>query len=193
MVVFRTRPSGARVSDSCRMKKARLLVLAIALTAGAGVAFMVAGLKPGTVRQVIRTPVILPTDDVLVAARDIAFGSVIDTRDMRWQNWPQNGVPPGVIRRAVMPDAIAELKGSLPRNDVGPGEPLYQERLIQPGKASFMAAILPAGTRAVAINIDSGGATTAGGFILPNDHVDVIHTFRDDQAARAGGDGAVSE
>src|SRR3954462_8938948 len=41
-----------------------------------------------------------------------------------------------------------------------------------------MSAILPSGMRAVAISIDNRGATSAGGFILPNDRVDVIRTSR---------------
>lgn len=175
------------------MKPARIVILATALVAGIGAAWMVAGSKPSApIRQFVSAPGV-PMDDILVAAKEIKFGSVIEPDDMRWQRWPKASVPPGVIRRSAMPNAIADFKGSLTRDPIGPGEPLYADRLIQPGSSSFMAAILPAGTRAVAINIDSQGATTAGGFILPNDRVDVIHTFKDAEAARAGGDGMVSE
>ena len=48
--------------------------------------------------------------------------------------------------------------------------------------------------RAVAITIDTQGATTAGNFVQRGDHVDVIHTFRDNDVARANGsDGMVSK
>jgi pilus assembly protein CpaB len=175
------------------MKPARILILATALAAGLGAAVMVAGSKSSApIRQLVSAPS-LPMDDILVAAKEIKFGSVIESDDMRWQRWPKASVPPGVIRRAAMPNAIAEFKGSLTRDPIGPGEPLYADRLIQPGNSSFMAAILPAGYRAVAINIDSQGATTAGGFILPNDRVDVIHTYKDQAAAGNGSDGMVSE
>ena len=50
-----------------------------------------------------------------------------------------------------------------------------------------MSAILPAGMRAVAIKIDNSGDSSAGGFILPNDRVDVIRVYRDDEATRARG------
>ncbi len=80
------------------------------------------------------------------------------------------------------------------RSRLGQGEPVYRDRIIQPGKSGFLAALLPEGMRAVAIGINSQGATTAGNFILPGDHVDVIHTYRDNDVARAnGGDGMVSE
>jgi len=135
----------------------------------------------------------VPMDEVLVASKPIEFGGTVQEDDMRWQKWPKASLPPGVVLRAAKPDAIAELKGSLTRDPIAQGAPLYPNQLIQPGTASFMAAMLPPGMRAVAINIDQQGATTAGGFILPNDRVDVIHTYKDTAAAASGGDGLVSE
>ena len=70
------------------------------------------------------------------------------------------------------------------------GEPIRREKLVK--GQGFMSAILPAGMRAVAINIDSQGATSAGGFILPGDRVDVIRTSRD-ASAGASSDNYVSE
>ena len=56
-----------------------------------------------------------------------------------------------------------------------PGEPIRRSKLI--GKdQSFMSSILPAGKRAVGVEIKAD--TSAGGFILPNDFVDVIMTRR---------------
>ena len=48
-----------------------------------------------------------------------------------------------------------------------------------------MAAILPSGMRAVSTEISP--ETGAGGFILPNDHVDVILSRRDREAEKAAG------
>ncbi len=48
-----------------------------------------------------------------------------------------------------------------------------------------MAAILPSGMRAISIEISP--ETGAGGFILPNDHVDVILTRRDKLAEKSAG------
>ncbi len=176
------------------MKPARIVILAAALVAGLGAAWMVLDSKPPEApRQAAAVPVATPMDKVLVAAKNIPFGGTIQPNDLRWQNWPKASIPPGVILRAVDPNAIDNLKGTLTRDPIAPGEPVYANRLIHPGNASFMAAILPAGSRAVAINIDSQGATTAGGFILPNDHVDVVHTYKDQAAAGNGTDGMVSE
>ncbi len=55
-----------------------------------------------------------------------------------------------------------------------------------------MAAILPAGMRAISTEISA--ETGAGGFILPNDRVDVILTRRDREAERfTGAESHVSE
>jgi len=50
-----------------------------------------------------------------------------------------------------------------------------ESKLIKTDRG-FMSAILPAGKRALAVQISAD--TSAGGFILPNDHVDVIMTRR---------------
>ena len=59
------------------------------------------------------------------------------------------------------------------------GEPLQSDQLK---RGNFMSAVLPSGMRAVAIDLADQGKTAAGGFILPNDRVDVIRTFHPDDA-----------
>ena len=53
------------------------------------------------------------------------------------------------------------------------GEPIRESKLARP-ESGFLSAILPGGKRAIAVRISAD--TTAGGFILPNDRVDVIQT-----------------
>src|SRR6202044_2433954 len=52
------------------------------------------------------------------------------------------------------------------------GEPIREPKLIKADGSGFMAAILPSGMRAISTEISP--ETGAGGFILPNDRVDVI-------------------
>jgi pilus assembly protein CpaB len=65
------------------------------------------------------------------------------------------------------------------------GEPIREAKLVNAKGSGFMAAILPSGMRAVSTQI--APETSAGGFILPNDHVDVILTRRDNEATKASG------
>ena len=53
------------------------------------------------------------------------------------------------------------------------------------GGSGYMAAALPSGMRAISLDIVP--ETGASGFILPNDHVDVILTRRDRAAEKAAG------
>jgi pilus assembly protein CpaB len=173
------------------MKPARIVILATALAAGVGAAWMVAGSKPPQpIRQVVTAPA-APMSNVLVAAKEI--DGAIQEGDLRWLSWPKDRIPPGVISETDKPDAIAYYKGFCIRDKIGPGVPVDASLLSPPGQGCSMAAMLPPGKRAIAINIDQQGASTAGGFIRPGDHVDVIDTYKDNAAARAGVDSTVSE
>lgn len=53
-----------------------------------------------------------------------------------------------------------------------PREPVTTHKLVKPGEGGVLAAILPAGMRAISTRIKE--ETAVGKLILPNDHVDVI-------------------
>lgn len=167
------------------MRAARIIVLGVALVAGIGAAIVAKGSRPREA-IVVRPPPPVAMDRVLVAARDFNLGDVIDETGMRWEEWPQDKIPQGLVRESVFPGGAEELKGAIVRSNFTAGEPLRRERLIKGSHSGFLASILAPGKRAVAINIDTQGSSTAGGFILPNDRVDVIHIFRDEDAARRG-------
>lgn len=79
------------------------------------------------------------------------------------------------------------MNGAMTRVAFLRGEPIRRDKLVKAGAGGFMAAILPTGKRAVAIKIDTGGDSSAGGFILPNDRVDVVRLARDEDATKARG------
>ncbi len=167
------------------MKPARLIVLAIALGA-AGVAAMLMMQTAPTETVVVEKTAPVKTVDVLVAANELPIGQTLKPGDIRWQPWPSDYVPTGAITRNQQAD-LAEFVGSLVRFNFLAGEPMRREKLVRANSNAFMSAILPTGMRAVAISIDTRGATSAGGFVLPNDRVDVLRTFRDDEASKLGG------
>ena len=166
------------------MKSARLLVLVIAVVAGLGAAYMMMGSKePPPAPVTIVAPPPVATDGVLVATHDLGPGTVLAESDLRWQSWPRGQVPPGSIQQSGDPNAAQELKGMVVRSEMLAGDPLRRERLAK--DAGFMSAVLPTGTRAVAIDLADQGKSAAGGFILPNDRVDVIRIFHPDDAPGA--------
>jgi len=169
------------------MKPARLAVLGIALASGAAAMFLLSGRSEPPPAPVVVEKASVNTVDVLVAAADLPMGQRMQAADLRWQAWPADAVPVGLVTKAEAPAAVEETAGSIARYPFLSGEPIRREKLIKADGSGFMSAILPSGMRAVAISIDTRGATSAGGFVLPNDRVDIIRTFRDDEASRAGG------
>jgi pilus assembly protein CpaB len=167
------------------MNKAQIIVLSIALAAGGGAFLMMSG-SPG---PPVQLPVVLApqvtTDDVLIATRDLSYGTSLKDPDMNWQPWPKNATPKGVVLKGETPTAKEDLIDSFVRVPIANGEPVRRERLVKGATAGLMSTLLPSGKRAVAIDVSLN--TTAGGFILPNDRVDVIRTFRDQDATKERG------
>jgi pilus assembly protein CpaB len=157
------------------MYTARIVVLIIALAAGGLAAYLVSGTdsKPAPTEPVAQ----LPTVDVLVAKSDIGLGQTVKPEDLQWQTWPQATASSSFIRRNERPDATTQLAGSIARAPFIAGEPIREVKLVKADGSGFMAAILPSGMRAVSTEISAESG--AGGFILPNDRVDVLLTRRE--------------
>ena len=160
------------------------MFLLIALAAG-GIAALLAGRsdRPPPVAQAPVAP--LETVDVLIAASDIGLGSTVSGNELRWQTWPAAAAGANFIRRSDRPDAVNQLAGSIARSPFFAGEPIREARLIKAKGSGYMAAILPSGMRAISTDVTP--ETGAAGFILPNDHVDVILSRRDREAEKAAG------
>lgn len=164
------------------MKPARLAVLAIALVAGGGAAYLMSGEAPAPApAPVAAAPQPTGLTDVLVAAAALPMGQTIKAEDLRWQPWPDQALAANSITRAASPKALEDAVGSIVRTAMTANEPVHPEKLVKAG-TGFMSAILPAGMRAVAIVTDTRGSSSAGGFILPNDYVDIIKTYTEQGA-----------
>ena len=170
------------------MYTARIVVLLIALGAGSIAAYLVSGSdnKPQSAEPAAQ----LQTVDVLVAKADIGLGQSLIPDDLQWQTWPAATASNNFIRRTDRPDAVTQVAGSIARSPFIAGEPIREPKLVKGTGAGFMAAILPTGMRAVSTEISP--ETGAGGFILPNDRIDVILSKRDKNPDRSGAPDLVS-
>ncbi|AMA54947.1 Flp pilus assembly protein CpaB [Bradyrhizobium sp. CCGE-LA001] len=157
------------------MNTARIVVLVIALGAGGVAAYLASGYQnePAPVLPVAEK---LPTVEVLVAKNDIGLGQAVKPEDLQWQVWPAATASSAFIRRDGRPDAQIQIAGSIARVPLMQGEPIREQKLVRAEGSGFMAAILPSGMRAVSTEISA--ETGAGGFILPNDRVDIVLTRR---------------
>jgi pilus assembly protein CpaB len=169
------------------MKPARLLVLGVALAAAGAAALLVTRSPAPPPPVVVETSTPVKTVEILVASNDMPRGQTVKAPNLRWQPWPADYRPAGSLARSEAPGAFEENVGSIVLTSISAGEPIRREKLVKAEGNGFMSAILPTGMRAMAISIDSRGANSVGGFILPNDRVDVIRTYRDDESSKAGG------
>jgi pilus assembly protein CpaB len=171
-----------------RMNTARIVVLTIAVGAGGLAAYLASGSdnKPAPAEPVAQ----MQTVDVLVAKSDIALGQSVTAEDMQWQTFPAATASSNFIKRAERPDATTQIVGSIARSPFIAGEPIREVKLIKANGSGFMAAILPQGMRAISTEISP--ETGAGGFILPNDRVDVILSKREKNPDRTGSNEVVN-
>jgi pilus assembly protein CpaB len=169
------------------MKPAKLMMVGLAGFSALGAMYLYNMQKaPVLVQQAAPVENVAMTE-VLVANAEIPIGMHVTTEQLRWQRWPKDAVSDLMITKASAPDAMNEVAGSIARGQTLLGEPVRRDKMIKGANGGFLSAVLPTGKRAVAINIVANGGRSAGGFILPNDRVDVMKTGRDEDATRARG------
>lgn len=156
------------------MNKNRLIALGVAGAAALGAAFLANSfLQSPSNREVVEINNVAMTP-VLVALKEIRVGDVLNSSNVGWKDWPSDGVREFMISQPDNEDFFKNESGIRARDNLFEGEPVSRKRLVAVGDAGFMAAVLPKGMRAISIRVSA--ETGAGGFILPNDRVDVILT-----------------
>jgi pilus assembly protein CpaB len=176
------------------MKVARIAILAVALGSGLAAAMLGSSLmnRPEAPQAPIAAsapPPAMDTVEVLVVNRDVAMGQTVQVADFGWQPWPKGIATDAYVLKSARPNAQTELAGSIVRQAFLMGEPVRETRMMKTDRG-FMSVILTPGMRALAVEVKA--SSTAGGFVLPNDHVDIILTRAAPKSAQ-GGDPYVSE
>jgi len=171
------------------MSPVRLIILVIAAGAAIGAVFLVRSMQapaPAVAAAEIAGPapvaVEIPLKQILVASNTIPAGKFVSLDDLEWQGWPADAQMDSFIDQENEAEALEKMVGAVARFDIVAGEPVTKTKLQHPGTAGFMSVMLTPGMRAVSIEIET--ETAAGGFIQPNDRVDVIVT-REVESANA--------
>lgn len=155
------------------MSARQLIVLVVAAVAAIGALFLIRGMGDNAAPTAAEAEPVAG-EQVLVAARDIAQGAALTPSDVAVAIFPENSVAPNFVRVSSSPTAQADFVGAVTRRAFVQGEPITTSSVVHPDGRGFMAAQLDPGFRAVAVSIDP--TTAAGGYIQPNDRVDVIMT-----------------
>ena len=157
------------------MNTQRLVVLGLAVVAAGGAALLVRGLLGGGTPHVeAKAQPVIPMSEVLVASSNLTPGQALSADVVHWQKWPTSAVDSSFITQQSAGTVEAAVKDTVVRAPILSGQPIANTAVVHGQQSGFMAATLSEGMRAFSIPIstDSG----AGGFILPNDRVDVILT-----------------
>ena len=176
------------------MSPMRLIILAVALVAAGLAAFLVRNLAnqqptvvegpSQTVERIVEVEV--SQQQVLVAKTDLKIGTLLTPEHFRWANWPESTINPAYFTQEFTPDAMETLTGSVVKSAMWADEPIMPPKIVQKGETGFMAALLPAGKRAVTVEISPESASA--GFILPDDRVDILLTEEVEQVGNADDD-----
>ena len=155
------------------MNMPRMLVLGLAGIAAIAAILIVRAMMGGGTPQAAAIPrPEIPTSEVLVAAEALQPGEKLTASLVRWEKWPKSDIDSTYLTHEQVPNLDTAMSGAVVRAPMVAGEPLTTTKFVHADAAGFLAATLQPGMRAVSIPIttDSG----AGGFILPNDRVDLI-------------------
>jgi pilus assembly protein CpaB len=165
------------------MRPARIILLLVALVAGTLAAFLVTrGSRAPQTDQAVTQVVAEPKTQILVARAAIGIGERLNPETVEWQDWPEGALRPEYVTVSAMPEAPTQLTGAVARFEFFPGEPIREAKLVRSDQG-YLSAVLAPGKRGVSVSVTA--ASSAGGFVVPNDHVDVLLTTSTETGQRS--------
>ena len=168
------------------MNKLQIGLMAAVVLLGGGVAYFFMHRTPQAKPPAIVAPMLPPmSDQVLIAKRDLGYGTALKDTDFGWVETSKASVPKGAVTKAESPNAAEDLVGAFVRAPIAKGEAIRRDRYVKGASTSMMSTLLSSGMRAVAIDVSIN--TTAGGFILPNDRVDIVKVYREPELTKEHG------
>ncbi len=155
--------------------KKTFIVLLLAIVCGGMAGYLVLGYLQTRMKTAVAGPT--TTTPVVVAARDLAVGSVLSPADLKVVEWPSTNVPSGASsdRNAVVGRGVI-----IP---ITTDEPLLDAKLASKEAGGGLSIAIPEGMRAVSVKVDE--VIGVAGFVLPGTRVDVLVTLNptNDEAA----------
>jgi pilus assembly protein CpaB len=151
------------------MLKGRVpLVIALVLALLAGTFFWLA--VEGERQKVRRGWTLVP---VVVAAQDVPEGAVLDLDMVQQQPIPEQFVTGSVVR----PDSVNYVVGQKVMVPLQRGDPILWSHFESTRGTEMLSTMIQKQGRAINVAVDD--ITSVGQWVRPNDHVDILGTFRD--------------
>ena len=152
-----------------RRKRRKWMALVLALVSGGAAGYLALGYmnKPLSPRSASASA----TTQIVVAARDLALGTVLAPGDVKTIAWPSVTVPPGYA------GSEEQVVGRGLITPVSANEPLMTAKLADKEAGGGLPIVIPEGMRAVSVKVDE--VIGVAGFVLPGTRVDVLVTLSD--------------
>lgn len=164
------------------MNTKRIVGLGLALVAAVGVALLVRSMMGGGTPKVVASIVPAPTvkmSEVLVASENLQPGQKLEAAKLHWQEWPAKAVDASFISHDAVTSIDDAVKNTVVRAPILANQPVTTSAIVHADAVGFMAASLQPGMRAMSITVNTDAG--AGGFILPNDRVDLLLTQKSNE------------
>jgi pilus assembly protein CpaB len=117
------------------------------------------------------------TRNIVIASGPLRFGTRLNAEALREVAWAEEAIPAGTF------GSIADLMSAGNRivlASIEKNEPILRTNVTGPGQDATLSAVIQDGMRAVTIRVND--VDGVGGFVLPNDHVDVLLTRQQERA-----------
>ena len=160
------------------MNVSKIIIIVVALGVAIGAMMFSKSLisQPQQVAEVQAVEKIEKTN-ILLAKSMMPMGHQVTEGDIMWQEWPKDMVHKNMITQDNDEDMMQKALASIVKIQIDEGDPIRFSKLIDPKDGGLLSAILAPGMRAISTPISP--ETSAGGFILPNDKVDILLTKQD--------------
>lgn len=160
------------------MNLSKILIIVVAIGAAIGAMMLSKNLiTPEPQMAEMQVVQEVEKNDILLASTNMLMGHKVTEADIMWQAWPKDMIHDNMIVRDDNEDKMQEAINSIVKAQIDEGDPIRFSKLIDPKNGGLLSALLAPGMRAISTPISP--ETGAGGFILPNDKVDVLLTKHD--------------
>ena len=149
------------------MRAGPILALLIALTLGGLAAYMTASWMEERASASVPREV-TESGTIVVAARDLNFGTRLSAEDLVAIDWPRDRVPQGAYTSI---NQMLEEGTRVVLSPMSTNEPVLSSKITGAGQRASLSALIEPGMRAVTIRVDE--VRGVAGFVLPGERVDI--------------------
>jgi pilus assembly protein CpaB len=145
------------------MRTNNIVILGIAIILGGIAAFLARGWL------LTHSQMSDSSQTIVVASVTLPFGTTLTENNLTEIRWGSRALPDGAFtsKQALLKDGRRAVLATIVRN-----QPILASNISGPGRPASLSTTIEPGKRAVTVRVDD--IRGVAGFIMPNDHVDVV-------------------